>query len=306
MHPIDQVQLAFTPESLRTLNLVLGLIMFGVALDLKVQDFVDLAKRPIAPAVGLFAQFLILPPVALLLAKAIAPTPSVGLGMLLVGCCPGGNISNYLAWLARGRVATSVGMTAVSTLVCMVLTPLNFAFWGSQDPEMAALFQQVSLDPLSMAQVVAVLLGLPVVLGMTLAARAPSIAAKLRKPFKVLSIAFFAVFVGIAFSKNFDHFLDHIATVFVPVLVLNAAAFAVGYGLAAVTRLDSADRRAVSIEVGIQNSGLGLILVFNFFGGMGGMAVTAAWWGIWHILAGMTLASLWARRPGGVESPQPA
>lgn len=295
MHPIDAVQLAFSERNLDTLNLILGLVMLGVALDLKVADLKALAARPVAPAVGMVAQFLLLPAVAWAVSRALAPAPSVALGLILVGCCPGGNISNYLTWLSGGRVATSVGMTAVSTLAAVVLTPLNFAFWGGMSPDTAALLRDISLDFGAVVRIVVVLLGLPTAIGMSVAHFWPGLAERLRRPFKVGSIAFFALFVIAAFSANFDHFLSHIATVFVPVTVLNALAFGLGWSAARLIGLDAADQRAVSIEVGIQNSGLGLVLVFSLFGGVGGMAVVCAWWGIWHILAGMALATAWRR-----------
>lgn len=292
--PIDQVQLAFDAASLTTLNVILGLIMFGVALDLRVQDFVDLARDPKAPALGLLTQFLLLPAVAFGLVQLLDPVPSLALGMILVSACPGGNISNFITHIGGGKTSVSVGMTAVSTLAAVLATPANFAFWGSRSPETAALLQELQLDPAEMLGTVAVLLGVPVVAGMGAARWLPGLARVLRKPFKVLSITFFVVFIFVAFGKNFDHFLAHIGTVFWPVLILNALALGLGYGLATAARLSVSERRAVSIEVGIQNSGLGLVLIFNFFGGLGGMAVIAAWWGIWHIIAGLSLAGIWA------------
>ncbi len=308
MHPIDQVDLAFDAASLQTLNIILGLIMFGVALDLKVSDFVALAKDPKAPLLGLVTQFLILPAATFGLVSLLGPIPSMALGMMLVSACPGGNVSNFFTHLGGGKTSVSVGMTAVSTLAAVVATPANFSFWGSQDPETAALLTSLSLDPTDMLKTVAVLLGIPVVVGMATAHFLPAVAARLRKPFKVLSLTFFVVFIFIAFGKNFDHFVAHIGTVFWPVFFLNALALSLGYGLATTAKLPIAERRAVCIEVGIQNSGLGLVLIFNFFGGLGGMAVVAAWWGIWHLIAGLSLAAFWtlldrrSTRAGGVAT----
>jgi len=295
--PIDQVELAFNPTTLMILNVVLGFVLFGVALDLRVTHFVDLVKDPKAPLVGLVAQFLLLPALAFGLVSLLPIAPSVKLGVLLVAACPGGNVSNFLTHLAKGNTAVSVGMTLISTCAALVTTPLNLAFWGGMNPETAALLKSFSLDPLQMLFTVGVLLGVPLASGMALAHYAPKLAASLRIPLKWLSIVFFAVFVGLAFRANFTHFLNHVGTVFVPVLLLNAGALALGWGAARLVGLPQADRRAVSIEVGIQNSGLGLILVFNFFSGLGGMAVVAAWWGLWHIIAGMTLAGLWSWFP---------
>lgn len=300
MEPIDQVQLAFNPTTLTILNVVLGFVLFGVALDLKAEHFVQLVRSPKAPLVGLVAQFLILPAFAFGLISLLDIAPSLKLGILLVAACPGGNVSNFITHLAKGNTAVSVGMTMVSTVAAMVTTPLNLQVWGSLDPDTAALLRDFGLDPLNMLFVVGVLLVVPLVAGMSLARWAPKVARLLRKPLRWLSLLFFAAFVILAFRANFDHFLNHVGTVFLPVLILNAGALALGWGAARLVGLPPADRRAVSIEVGIQNSGLGLLLVFNFFDGLGGMAIVAAWWGLWHILAGMTMAAIWARIPGGM------
>lgn len=299
MDPIDQVSLSFDGRGLMVLNVILGLIMFGVSLDLSVRDFRELARRPIAPAVGLVAQFFVLPAVAFGLSRVLAPTPSIALGMILVASCPGGNVSNFITHFARGRTTTSVGMTAVSTLAAIIMTPLNFVFWGSLADDTKAMVSDVSLDPVSMLGTIALLLGVPVVVGMTTAAHYPRLAARLRKPFQLASLLFFGAFVLVAFRANFDHFVNFIGLVFMPVLVMNAVALFIGWGSARAAALPAPDRRAVAIEVGIQNSGLALILAFDFLDGIGGIAVVAAWWGIWHILAGLALGAIWRRIPYG-------
>lgn len=306
MDAIDQVELAFNPTTLFVLNIVLGFVLFGVALDLKVEHFRALLRNPQAPLVGLVAQFLLLPAVAFGLVSLMDLPASIQLGVLLVAACPGGNVSNFLTHLGKGNTAVSVGMTLVSTGAALITTPLNLSFWGSLDPDTAELLRTLALDPVQMGLNVAVLLGAPLAAGMTLAHYAPQVAAWLRTPLKWLSIAFFGVFVILAFQANFDHFLNHVGAVFLPVFLLNAGALALGWGSARLLGLPEADRRAVSIEVGIQNSGLGLILIFNIFDGLGGMAVVAAWWGLWHIIAGMSLAGIWSWFPPRVPEPREA
>lgn len=302
MPDVDAIALQFNAESLNALNAALALVMFGVALNLKVGDFQRLVRDPKAPLVGMVAQFLLLPALACPLALWLAPTPSMALGMMLVAACPGGNVSNWLTLVARGRVEVSVGMTAVSTLAAVVSTPFNVAFWGSRSPETAALLTDFSLSPFDMAGTVALLLVAPVTVGMLVNHKLPGLARRLRPVMGVLSLLFFVAIVAIAFSSNLDAFTQVIGAVFFPVAALNALALSLGYGAGALLRLPEADRRAISIEVGIQNSGLGLILVFGFFGGLGGMAVVAGWWGIWHIIAGLALASFWRWRTPAVES----
>jgi BASS family bile acid:Na+ symporter len=132
---------------------------------------------------------------------------------------------------------------------------------------------------------------------MTVARRFPRFAARARKPFRLLSLVFFAVFVVGGLIANLEFFMDYVPQVALFVFLLNAMALALGYYTAKLAGLPEPDRRAVSFEVGIQNSGFGLALVFNFFGGLGGMAIVAAWWGIWHLLAGTALATWWRRHP---------
>ena len=297
MNPIDQVALNFNESSLLILNALIGLMMLGMALDLKVDDFKRIVRIPKAPAIGLAAQFILLPAFTFLLTLILRPAPSIALGMILVASCPGGNLSNIMTYLARGNASLSVGMTAVSTAAAVVMTPLNLSIWGTLNPETAPILRQVSLSPLDLFMTIFVILGVPLVLGMVVARRYPAITETIRKPFKVFSVIVFIGFVGVALAGNWQTFLDYVGIVVFAVLIHNALALSLGYGAGRLARLDMRDTRAVSIEVGLQNSALGLVLVFDFFGGLGGMAIVTAWWGIWHIIAGLTVAYLWSRRP---------
>ena len=301
---IDQIRLNFNPGTLMLLNIVLGLIMFGVALDLRIGDFVRVFRSPKAPVLGLLCQFLLLPALTFLLVIWIQPAPSLALGMMLVAACPGGNISNFMTHLARGNTAVSVSMSAGSTAAAIFFTPANVAFWGSRYEPTAAILRQVALDPLDMLFLVFVLLGVPLVLGLLISHRFPGLADRLRRPFKFGSIAVFLLIVVLAFAGNWQNFLDYIHLVVLIVLLHNATALALGYLSSRALRLPEEDARAVAIEVGIQNSGLGLLLIFGFFQGLGGMALVAAWWGIWHIIAGLSVATFWSRR--SIDLPESA
>ena len=297
MTPLDAVRLNFSPNTLVLMNLIIGLILFGVALDLKVSDFTRVLRHPRAPVTGLVCQFLVLPALTFALIPLLSPSPSMALGMLLVASCPGGNLSNFMTHWARGDVGASVSMSAVSTAAAIVVTPFNLAFWGSLRPDTAALLRDVALSPLQMGQTIAVLLVIPCAVGMTVAARAPRVAERLRVPMQRFSLIAFGGFVCAAFAGNFDHFVSWVALAFLPVAVMNGLALLVGYGAGRVVGATEPEQRAIAIEVGIQNSGLGLILVFDFFDGLGGMAVICAWWGIWHILSGLVVSSWWRSRP---------
>jgi BASS family bile acid:Na+ symporter len=297
MEGIDLVRLNFNPQSLWALNAIIGLVMFGVALDLKVADFKAVLVMPKPVLIGLASQFILLPAFTFLLVLAIKPAPSVALGMMLVAACPGGNLSNFLTHYAKGHTALSITMTAVSTAVAIVMTPFNLSLWGGLHPEASRILKVVALDPMEMLLAVFLLLGLPMALGMWTGWRFPRFVQRAHKPVKIFSLAVFGLFVLGALAANWRHFLDYVGFVVVAVFLHNALALATGYFAAKAAGLPERDRRAVSIEVGIQNSALGLILIFNFFNGLGGMAIVTAWWGIWHIVSGLTVATLWSRRP---------
>ena len=270
--------------------------MFGVALDLEVADFKAVLTMPRPVLIGLIGQFVLLPAFTFLLVLLIRPAPSIALGMMLVAACPGGNISNFLAHHARGNTALSITMTAISTAVAIVMTPLNLSFWGGLHPGARGILRDVALDPIEMLLTVFLLLGLPMAAGMWTGHRFPGFVLRAHRPVKAFSIAVFGLFVLGALAANWRYFLDYVRFVVFAVFLHNALALATGYFAAKFAGLPERDRRAVSIEVGIQNSALALILIFNFFGGLGGMAIVAAWWGIWHIISGLTVATFWSRR----------
>jgi bile acid:Na+ symporter, BASS family len=300
---VDEVQLNFDRGSLLLLNAIIGLIMFGVALDVNIADLRDVLRRPKAPLIGIGSQFLLLPAGTFLLTRLLDPAPSIALGMILVSCCPGGNVSNIITHLAKGNTGLSIGMTGVSTMAAAVLTPLNFAFWGSLHPSTDAILRSVAVSPAELAITIGLLLAIPVAAGVTVRARRPQLAGRLYRPVRAISIVFFLAFLAIAFVSNIEHFSTMLGAVALAVLLHNALALSLGYGAGRAAGLDVRDRRATAIEVGIQNSALALVLIFSFFGGLGGMALVAAWWGIWHIVAGLLLAAVWSRRPTGDPSP---
>ncbi len=174
MLPVDDIRLNFNPASLVALNVVLGFLMFGIALDTRVADFRRVLRMPGAMAVGVAAQFIVLPAVTFVLTLLLKPGPSIALGMILVACCPPGNVSNILTHRAGGNVALSVSMTAISNALAIVLMPLNFAFWGGLHPTAAPLLRSIALDPLEMAGHIVVIIGLPFALGILCAEKLPA------------------------------------------------------------------------------------------------------------------------------------
>lgn len=290
MEVLDNIQLNFSQESLLLLNICMGLVMFGVAIELRVADFKNLWLKPKSLIVGLLAQFLLLPLLTFILIIFVKPIPSVGLGMLLVACCSGGNLSNMLSVMAGGNGALSVSLTAIATLAAVVATPANFALWGNLYLGTATALPHISISFRDMLEMILLVVGIPLIMGMMVNHYAPFLVNKVRKPIRVLSVIIFGAFIAGAFAANFDIFLEYIHFIILLVVLHNALAYAGGYGLGAVFKLSLPDKKTIAIETGIQNSGIALVLIFNFFDGLGGMAITAGWWGIWDIISGLVLA----------------
>lgn len=295
-NPLDSIRLNFSQGDLLLLNLALALIMYGVALDLKWDDFRYLVKNPKGFLLGVFSQFLLLPFLTWVLISLINPPPSVALGMFLVAACPGGNVSNFLTSLAKGNIALSVSLTAFSSVLSIFSTPMNFAIWAGLYAPTSVLLREISLDITDVFFTVAIILGVPLILGIFTRQKFPSFADKASKILKPLSIVIFAAFVGLAFAGNFDIFIQYIGLVFFWVLAHNFIALSAGYLTGKIGGLPLADVKTLTIETGIQNSGLGLVLIFTYFEGLGGMAIITALWGIWHLVSGMTIASFWKMR----------
>lgn len=299
---LDSIRLNFSPAGLHLMNMTIGAIMFGVALGIKWTNFKDVFLRPKSVLVGLASQYLVLPAVtfmAILVFRNFI-TPSIAFGMLLVAACPGGNVSNFISSIAKANVELSVSMTAIGTVLAVVVTPLNFAFWGGLYAATSPLLRPISIDPLEMFRTVVIILGLPVAAGIVFAQKLPELTAKIRKPIQNVSLLLFATFIVMAFHNNYEYFLDYIKWILVIVFLHHSLVLVSGYLFAGLFRLNITDRRTIAIETSIQNAGLGLVLLFNpkVFPPelhMGGMAFVAAWWGIWHIMAGLSVAGFWAR-----------
>jgi BASS family bile acid:Na+ symporter len=289
---LDASKLNFNQDALFLLNISLAIIMFGVALNLKVSDFKFVAKKPKSFFGGLFSQFILLPALTLVLVSFMKPPPSVALGMFLVASCPGGNISNFMTYLGKGNTALSVSLTAFSTAFAVILTPLNFAFWAKMYGPTGDMLREISLSYFEVFQTIALILGIPLVLGMYVNTLYPDWSKKATKILKPLSMLIFAGFVLIAFIANYELFIKFITLIFLWVLAHNFTALGAGYITGKALKLPLEDTKTLTIETGIQNSGLALVLIFTYFQGLGGMAIIAAWWGIWHIISGMTIAMI--------------
>ena len=275
---VDDITLNFSPGSLMLLNAILAVVMFAISIDLKPSDFKRLVNAPKPLIIGLISQFMVLPALTIALVLVVEPRPSIALGLILVAACPGGNISNFITHRAGGNAALSVSMTGFATTGAILLTPFNIALWGNMYAPTRAILREVEIDPVQVAITVGLMLILPLILGIVLNVVRPNVTARIRKPLQVLSMVIFIAFVVLALAANWALFLEYAGYVAGLVMVHNALAFGGGYLSARLAGLSEFDRRAVTIETGIQNSGLGLVLIFGFFGGLDGMALVAAFW----------------------------
>ncbi|WP_339264369.1 bile acid:sodium symporter family protein [Solibacillus sp. FSL W7-1472] len=293
---IDTIQINFNETALLIMNIVIGFIMFGVALDLQVSDFKRSLKTPKPALIGLACQFFLLPAITFVLVSIIQPIPSIALGLFLVAACPGGNLSNFLTHYAKGNTPLSISMSAISTVLAIVMTPLNTMFWASLYGPTKEIITSFSISVVDMFTTIFFMLGLPLIIGMYIRKVFPKFAARFNQIMMKLSIVIFILFVVIMVANNFDAFITNVGAVILVVILQNLLAICIGYFSSRALKVNERDRRAIAIEVGIQNSGLGLVLIFNFFGGLGGMALVAAFWGIWHIISGLAIATFWSRR----------
>ena len=299
---IDSINVSLNAGGMNTINIVLAFVMFGVALGIRPKTFVDVFTKPKSVILGIVCQFILLPLFTFLLALSLKGSISwtMAMGMILVASCPGGNISNFISSLSKANVELSVSLTAISTALAIFTTPFNFWLYGNlylKASGIASTLPQLSIPLWDVFKTIVILLGIPLTLGILTAHFFPKVAEKLKKPFQYFSILFFIAMVVLAFMGNIDAFLKCIKYIFLIVLVHNLLALLIGWCVGKVSKVSKEDRRTLTIETGIQNSGLGLVLllgtgIFANFPPHGGALVITAWWGIWHIVSGLGTSAL--------------
>ncbi|TGL21150.1 bile acid:sodium symporter family protein [Leptospira yanagawae] len=290
---INGVRLNFNKESVYLINALVGFIMFGVALELKLQDFRHLFRNPKPAIIGLVSQYLLLPIATLFIIWVLNPHPGLALGMVLVAACPGGNMSNFFTHLAKGNLALSVSLTTFSSTFAFLLTPIGFFFWGNILPITRSYLKSISVSPIEILVSITILLVVPLLLGIFFQIRFPKLTHSVKRVVQRISILLLAFFIIGALVTNWKFFKEYIHLLFGLVFLMNLAGLSIGYYIAKLFQLPMSDRKTISIETGIQNSSLGLAIVFSFFDGLGGMAMICAWWGIWHLVAGAAIATYW-------------
>ena len=299
---IDQINVTLNAGGMNTINIVLAFVMFGVALGIKPRIFVEVFKKPKSVLLGMLCQLVLLPAFTFCLAWLMGSwiSPMMGLGMILVASCPGGNISNFMSSLSKANIELSVSLTAISTALAVLMTPANFFLWGNlylHTAKIAAEVPTLVIPLWDVFKTIFILLGIPLTLGILCSQFLPKVAEALKKPFQWVSILFFLAMVVLSFAGNINAFLKCINYIFVVVLIHNLLALGIGFFVGSAFKVPIRDRRTLTIETGIQNSGLGLVLLLgtSLFAGFpphGGMLVITAWWGIWHIISGLTVSTI--------------
>ena len=288
----DMSEIYYDASQQWVLNATLAIMVLGLALDIRPRDFIRVVDTPKAPLIGLFAQFILLPASTCLLTLILDLPAGVELGMILVAACPGGALSNFVTHLSGGNTALSISITAISSTVAVVMLPINFVFWAGLNPVANELLLEVNVNGMDILKSLLIVLAAPLLLGFFIQSYLPKLAVGLHKILKYLSLVALVGFILIAVIRNQEHFMAHFFMLFSVVLAHNGLALLIGYGASSAAGLTLPDKKAVTLEVGMQNSSLAIAIVFTQFGAEYGMALISAFWGTWHIVSGGLFASI--------------
>lgn len=265
----------------------LAVVMFGMGITLDVRDFAAVLKMPRAVALGFAAQYTVMPLLGWAIGRLLQLPPPLAVGLILVACCPGGTASNVVCFLARTNVALSVLMTTCSTLAAVVMTPLLTGWLAGA---------YVPVDAKGIFLTTAQVVLLPVILGLLLHHRAPQLTRFMLPVGPLLSVLVIALIVASIIGQNAGAIFEHGGQLLVAVFALHAGGFALGYGLGRISGFDRTIARTISIEVGMQNSGLGAVLARTRFAAEPLTAVPSALSSVCHSVLGSLLAAWWRLR----------
>ncbi len=287
----------FSPNSVSFIktsyiNYLLAVVMFGMGLTLKPNDLKIVFSRPRDVAVGVIAQFSIMPFLGYVLTVIFSLPTELAIGVILVGTCPGGTSSNVITYLSKGDTALSVGMTATTTLMAPVMTPLLTYIYAGQniDVDMMSMF-------LSILEVVAV----PIALGFIINRFFGKFTAKAVDVLPLVSVVAITAIVASVVSANSARLTDAGLLILAVVVLHNVCGYLLGYGAAKLARMDTTRCRAVSIEVGMQNSGLASSLAAVHFAAYPLATVPGAVFSVWHNVSGAIMANWYAKRTEQTE-----
>ena len=268
------------------INPLLGIIMFGMGLTLNANDFRIVFSRPKDIIIGCLAQFTIMPLLAWLLAQFFQLDEALTIGVILVGCCPGGTASNVITYLAKGDLALSVGMTGVSTLLAPVLTPL--LVWLTAG-------ETVDVNIIGMLLSILWVVILPIILGLVVKQLWPRHTAEATAYLPALSSIAICAIVLIVIAANAGKLMSSGVLIILVVMLHNLCGLTIGYGIGSILQLSDAKRRAISIEVGMQNSGLASSLATLHFAAFPMATIPGAVFSVWHNISGALVARFFAK-----------
>lgn len=300
---LDTLRIQLDPASQAGLAVALFTIMFSVALGVRKSDFAAIFEKPKIYISGVIAQTIGLPLLTLALVFTLSPPPSIALGMIVVASCPGGNVSNLMAYAGRADVALSIALTATSSIIAAFFTPALILLWSSLYPPTAALLQSIDFNAGTFLIQTTLLLAVPLTAGMACAHFASDIATKIRKPAALFGAGLLAVIVVIGTIDIAPKLLAAFWLIAPPVVIHNACAFFLGASTGRLTKAPVAARRTLTFEVGLQNSGLAIVILISQLEGLGGAAAIAAAWGVWHLVAGGAMVALFRRIDANRSTP---
>lgn len=267
------------------ISILLGVIMFGMGMTISAKDFKEVGRHPLKVVIGVLAQFIVMPLLAFTLAKGLRLEPEIAIGVILVGCCPGGTASNVMTFLAKGNTALSVAITSVSTLLAPILTPALIYLLASE-------WLEVSAAAMFMSVVKIVLV--PIILGFIVQLFLKEQVQKSVEVLPLVSVIAIVLIVAAVVSTSKDKIVESGLLIFGVVILHNGLGYLIGFLTGKLFNLTYEDRKAMAIEVGMQNSGLGAALATAHFSPLA--AVPSAIFSFWHNISGPLLATYWARK----------
>ncbi|KOY81528.1 bile acid:sodium symporter family protein [Lysinibacillus macroides] len=267
------------------ISILLGIIMFGMGMTISAKDFKEVGKHPLKVLVGVLSQFMVMPLLAFALAKGLRLEPEIAIGVILVGCCPGGTASNVMTFLAKGNIALSVAITSVSTLLAPIVTPALIYLLASEWMEVSAKDMFISV-----IQIVLI----PIILGFIVQLFLKEQVKKSADLMPLVSVFAIVLIVAAVVSTSKDRIMESGLLIFGVVILHNSLGYLLGFLIGKMFKLTYQDQKAMAIEVGMQNSGLGAALATAHFSPLA--AVPSAIFSFWHNISGALLATYWARK----------
>jgi len=290
---LDALTIVLSPTSQYFLAGALFTLMFAIAMGLKQSDFAFLKSHKRLFWGGLAGQIVALPLATIALAMLLQPAPSIALGMIVIAACPGGNVSNFMTDMAGGDTAYSVSLTAGSSVIASLWTPFAILFWSDLYQPTGALLETINFNRAGFIAQTVALLALPLTLGMTVRALRPALADRLKAPLALAGAFVLGSVIITGMAEFVPILLGAWALIMVPVIAHNTVAFGLGAATGRLLGTTPRRRRSLTFEIGIQNTGLAVVLLLSQLNGLGGAAAIAVVWGVWHFFSGGAMIALY-------------